>query len=103
MLKSKMIKRSVTMQTYKTLIRPVVTYGSEAWTLTKSDKNLLMISERKIMQRVYGPIQEGDIWRIRNNKELNRPINGEDMRIVEFIKAQRIRWLQHVNTEWKWE
>jgi len=43
---------------------------------------------------MYGPIQEGDIWRIRNNEELNRSINGED--IMKFIKAQRIRWLGHV-------
>ena len=49
---------------------------------------------RKILRKVYGPIQEGDIWRIRNNEELNIFINGED--IVKFIKAQRIRWLGHV-------
>ena len=23
------------------------------------------------MQKIYGPIQEGDIWRIRHNEELN--------------------------------
>ena len=40
MLKSKIIKRSAKMQIYKMLIRPVVTYGSETWTLTKSDENL---------------------------------------------------------------
>jgi len=34
------------------------------------------------------------MWRIRNNEELNRSINGED--IVKLIKAQRIRWLGHV-------
>jgi hypothetical protein len=39
-------------------------------------------------------IQEGDTWRIRNNEELNRSINGED--IVKFMKAQRIRWLGHL-------
>jgi len=43
----------------------------------------------------YGLIQEGDIWRIRNNEELNGSVNGED--IVKFIKARRIRWLGHVN------
>ena len=94
MLKSKIIKRSVKKQMYKKLIRPVVTYGSETWTLTKSDENLLRIFEGKILQRIYGPVQEGDICRIRNNEELNRSINGED--IVEFIKAQRMRWLGHV-------
>jgi len=79
---------------YKTLIRPVVKFGSETWTLTKSDENMLRIFERKILRKIYGPIQEGDIWRIRNNEELNRSINGED--IVKFINAQRIRWLGHV-------
>jgi hypothetical protein len=76
------------------MIRTVVTYGSETWTLTKSDENLLRISEREILRKIYGPIQEGDNWRIINNEELNRSINGED--IVKFIKAQRIRWLGHV-------
>jgi hypothetical protein len=79
---------------YKTLIRPVVTYGSETWTLTKSDENLLRIFERKILRKIYGPIQEGDTWRIRNNEELNRFIKRED--IVKFIKPQKIRWLGHV-------
>ena len=82
------------MQIYKTLIRPVVTYGSKTWTLTISDENLLRIFERNIPRKIYGPIQDGDIWRIRNNEELNRSIKGED--IVKFIKAQRIRWLGHV-------
>jgi hypothetical protein len=82
------------MQIYKTLLRPVVTYGSETWTLTKSDENLLRIFEKKILRRIYGPLQEGGIRRIRNNEELNRSINGEDT--VKFKKAQRIRWLRHV-------
>ena len=95
MQKSKVIKRSAKMQMYKTLIRSVVKYGSETWILTQSDENLLRILERKILRKIYGPIQEGDIWRIRNNEELkNRSINGED--IVKFIKAQRIRWLGNV-------
>jgi len=61
MLTSKIIKRSAKMQIFKTLIRPAVTYGSETWTLTKSDENLLRIFEREILQKIYGPIQEGDI------------------------------------------
>jgi ribosomal protein S28E/S33 len=42
----------------------------------------LRIFERKILRKIYGPIQEGDIWRIRNNEELNICVNEED--IVKF-------------------
>jgi hypothetical protein len=69
-------------------------YGSETWTRTKSDENLLRNLERKTLRKIYGPVLERNIWRIRNNEELNRIINRED--IVKFIKAQRIRWLGHV-------
>jgi len=43
---------------------------------------------------MYGPIQEGDIWRIRNYEKFIRSIKVED--IVKFIKSQRIRCLEHV-------
>jgi hypothetical protein len=91
MLKSKIINRSVKIHIYNRLLRPALTYESETWTLTKSDENLLRIFERKILRKIYGPIQERDTWRIRNNEEMNRFIKGED--IVKFIKSQRIRWL----------
>jgi len=60
MLKSKIIKKSAKMQIYKTPIRQVVIYGSETWTLTKSDVNLLRSFESKILRKVCGPIQEGE-------------------------------------------
>jgi hypothetical protein len=58
------------------------------------DENSLRIFERKILRKIYGPVQEGDTWRVRYNEELNGLIKGKD--IVTFIKAQRIRWLGHV-------
>jgi hypothetical protein len=94
MLKSKITKRSVKMQIYQTVIRPVVTYGSETWALTKSDENFLRSFETKILRKIYGPVQEGDTWGIRYNEGLNRFIKGKD--IVKCIKARRIRWLGQV-------
>jgi hypothetical protein len=43
LLKSKLLKRSTKIGIYLTLIRPVVTYDSETWTLTEKDEMRLCI------------------------------------------------------------
>ena len=55
---------------------------------------LLLIVCRKPWLKFFGAVKFHCIQRIRNNEELNRSINTED--IVKFIKAQRLRWLGHV-------
>ena len=82
------------MKIYKTLIRPVVAYGSETWNISASDAIKLRIFERKIIRRIYGPLEELGSWRRRTNKEVEELLEQED--IVRFIKAQRLRWLGHV-------
>jgi hypothetical protein len=83
------------MRIYLTLIRPVFTYASETWTFTEKDEMRLRVFERQILQKILGPIQIGkDIWRIRNNAELDQVINAAD--IVRFNKAERVKWLGHI-------
>jgi hypothetical protein len=41
-----------------------------------------------------GPVNIDNIWRIRNNVESDKLTEGAD--IVRFIKAQRIKWLGHI-------
>ena len=75
--------------------QPVVTYGCEAWTLTDRDGRHLKMFERRILRKVFGPVQNEDgSWRIRMNYELNKLIENAD--IVRFIKSRRIAWLGHV-------
>jgi hypothetical protein len=81
------------MKIYKTMIRPVVTYSSETWTLTAKYENNLRIFERQILRKICGPVNIDIIWRIRNNMEIDKLIEGAD--VVRYIKAQRIKWLGH--------
>jgi hypothetical protein len=46
------------------------------------------------LRKIYGPVKENELWRIRRNDELEAIIRGEN--IVRFIKCQRIRWLGHI-------
>jgi hypothetical protein len=39
----------------KVLPRPVVKYGAETWTMMKNLEQALLIFERKIFKRMYGP------------------------------------------------
>jgi hypothetical protein len=50
--------------------------------------------ERKIIRRIYGPVMENNVWKIRYNEELYALLTGEEL--IRFIKSQRIRWLWHV-------
>jgi len=76
------------------MIRPVVTYSSENWTLTAKDENNLRIFERQILRKIFSPVNIDNIWRIRNYMETDKSIEGAH--IVRFIKTQRIKWLGHI-------
>jgi hypothetical protein len=49
------------MKIYKTIIRPVDTYSSETWILTTRDENNLNIFERKILRKIFGPVNIDNI------------------------------------------
>lgn len=53
---------------YKTLVRRVLTYGSEVWVLfiMITDENRLFVFERTILRRVVGPFIEGCIGRMQS-------------------------------------
>jgi hypothetical protein len=78
-IKSRLANRKDKLRLYKTLIRPVLSYGCEAWTMTQSSEDRLAIFETKILRRILGPVYEGDLrWRLRHNKELCELLDGPD-------------------------
>jgi hypothetical protein len=47
-----------------------------------------------VLRKIYGPVYDNGIWRIRTNKELMALY--QELDIVAEIKKARLRWLGHV-------
>ena len=96
LFKSRLISKQAKLRIYWTIIRPVVTYASETWVLKESVKQRLLIFERSILRRIFGPTKMSNgNWRIKNNSELNKLINNRN--IINHIKSLRLGWFGHIN------
>jgi len=83
------------MKLRKARIRPVVVYGSECWVLRENIKQKLLVFERKILRRIFGPTQKASgEWRLKTNEELEKAINN--INILRYIKYKQLSWLGHV-------
>jgi hypothetical protein len=60
----------------------------------KKDAQTLLVFERKIFRRIYGPKYENREWKSRTNRELEEMSKGEN--IVKWRKEQGISWLGHL-------
>jgi len=79
---------------YKVLIRPVLTYVSETWTLSKTNERWLSLFERKVLRCIFGAKQENETWQKRHNYELYEAFNEPN--IVNYIKVNRLAWTGHL-------
>jgi hypothetical protein len=57
-LKSKHTHQFTKIRLYRTVIRPVLMYGSETWVMTKKIENIINSYERKILRSILGPIND---------------------------------------------
>jgi hypothetical protein len=79
---------------YKVLVRPVLSYASETWPLSRLDERLLSTFERRILRYIFGPVEDIGTWRRRYNHELYKLFNEPD--ITGYIKAKRLEWAGHL-------
>jgi len=84
-----LVTKSSKLKLCRTVIRPIVTYASETWVLKESTFQKLVVFERKILKRIFGPTKENQIWGIKTNKKLDKLIKHKNI-------AQRLSWFGHV-------
>ena len=93
-LRSKLLTKETKLHIYKTIIRPVLLYGSETWPLTRSDENLLHMFERKVLRTIFGAKLDNGHYRRRYNFELERDFGEPN--VVATVKTNRLRWAGHM-------
>ena len=84
--KSRLVTKYSKLKLYRTLIRPIVTYASEIWVLKDTIIQKLLVFERKILRRIFGPTKENQIQRIKTNEELDKPIKHKIQLITLNLK-----------------
>jgi len=50
------------LKMYWSIIRPIVSYACEVWLLKEVTKNMLMVFERKVLRKIFGPTKEERLY-----------------------------------------
>jgi hypothetical protein len=88
MFQSRLISKRAKLKLYYLVVRPRVTYSCETWMLKETIINKLLVFERKILRKIFGPNNENSIWRIKTNQELDEIIKCKNT--INFFRAQRL-------------
>jgi len=91
-----LVSKKSKLKQYWSIIRPTVTYACEVQVLKETIKNKLILFERKVLRKFFGPTKERDgTWRIKTNNALDELIRHK--KIINHMKAQRLSWFGHLH------
>jgi len=57
---NRLVSKKLKMKLYWSIIRPIITHAYETWVLKETIKNKLMVFERKVLKKIFGPTKERD-------------------------------------------
>jgi hypothetical protein len=89
--KPSLVSRHARIRIYKTLARPVLSYGSEAWTVRRTDEKRLISAEMRFLRTTAGYTR----WDHKRNEDILTELQMSQ--ITEFIYQYRKNWKEHVD------
>ena len=89
---SKELSKQTKMRVYETLVKSVLLYNSETWTLKERDKSRLRVFEMTCLRKIEGVTRRD---RIRNEEIRGRLHVQQD--IVGDIAKRRLRYFGHIS------
>ncbi|XP_048521741.1 uncharacterized protein LOC125504187 [Dendroctonus ponderosae] len=89
------------IKVYKTVIRPIIMYGCESWTLTVRNEELIRRLERRILTKIYGPTKDPQTQQHRSNTNAELREIYDEPDLCNIIKAQRVTLAGHVRRQHK--
>ena len=95
-LSSHLLSNKLKVNTYRTIILPVVWYGCETWSLTLREEHRLRVFENKVLRKIFGAKKDEITveWRKLHNAELHALYSSPN--IIRNLKSRRLRWACHV-------
>jgi hypothetical protein len=85
-----LVSRHTRIHIFKTIARPVLSYGSEAWTIRRVDERRLILAEMHFIRRTAGY----NCWDHKSNEDILAEL--QILQITEFIYQYRKNWKEHV-------
>jgi hypothetical protein len=89
--KHSLVSRHTRIRIYKTLARLVLSYGSEAWTVRRTDERRLISAEMCFLRSTAGYT----CWDHKRNEDILTELQISE--ITEFIYQYRKNWKEHVD------
>ena len=90
LLRNKFIPQKVKILLYKTILRPVLCYGHESWTLTKRTRSRVEAAEMRVLRLIEGVTRRD---RIRNTEVRERlEVDG----VGTITERAQLRWFGHL-------
>ena len=82
--------RKLKMKLYMTVVRPVLLYGAECWTVRKKEEQILEKTEVRMLRRIKGVTLRDKVKSVDIRKELGVTS------IQEKVREMRLHWYGHM-------